>query len=95
MSISPITKDQATKILKAFFYVAASFVLASIPVWLAKNAVYIALAVPINVLLVTLKQLITKEEEQVPEPIMHGVTELTSEITDTAGNPVVDPNAPR
>jgi hypothetical protein len=103
MTVSRITSGQWFKIVKAFIYVALSFVLASIPVWLAHNATYITLAIPINIVLVTLKQLVTQDEttslNQLPsneqKEVMSGVSELSTGITDTAGKLVTDPNAPR
>jgi heme exporter protein D len=84
LSITPVTKKQWGKIVQAFFYVGVSFLLAALPVWLAHNATYIALAVPINVALVTLKQLITKDEQQalaeVPPALQPEVNQVVAKI---------------
>lgn len=97
ISFTKITHDQWFKVLKAFFFVGVSFLLAMIPVWLAHNTAYVALTIPINVVLVTLKQWVTQEETTNPltpedKQVMHGVEEV---VTDLDGKPVVDPNAPR
>jgi len=99
MTISKITSKQWFKVLKAFIYAGVSLGLAYIPVYFAHNAAYLSLSVPINALLVTLKQLITQQESTEPVALqneaMHGVEELSTGITDDKGNLVVDPNAPR
>jgi hypothetical protein len=84
VSVSPITKNQWGKVVKVFFYVGISFLLACIPVVLAHNATYIALAVPINVLLSTLEQLFktdtTQAIAQTPAALQPSITEAVGVI---------------
>jgi len=97
VSVSPITQDQWLKVFKAFCYVGLSFIIAVVPVWFAKNPALLTLALPINVVLVTLKQLFTPPPSEQPavDEVMSGVNDLANVVTDTAGKPVTDPNAPR
>jgi uncharacterized membrane protein YfhO len=113
VTFTKITNDQWFKVFKAFMYAGISLFLADIPAILAHNPKYVALAVPINVVLVILKQIVTQDESQAvaqlpnteqqnaflkdpsDKTIMEGVDQLANDITDTAGNPVTDPNAAR
>jgi hypothetical protein len=103
IQFSKITHDQWFKVLKAFIFAALSLVFSSIPALLAHNATYLSLTVPINVVLVTLKQLVTQGEttalNQLPsneqKQVMSGVNELSTGITDTEGNLVTNPDAAR
>ena len=113
ITFTKITGDQWFKVFKAAMYAGVSLILADIPAWFAHNPRYVALAVPINIVLVTLKQVITQDESQVAaqlpiseqqnaflqdpsdKTILDGVNQLASDITDTSGNPVTDPNAAR
>jgi hypothetical protein len=103
MSISPITHNQFIKIVKAFAYIVASYILAAIPVFLTKNNLWLSSMVPINLLLVTFKQLVTQDETQAvqqldpaEQQVMSGVEQLANQgITDLNGKPVTDPNAAR
>lgn len=59
MSISPITKEQGKKILKAAAYAGISALIAAVPALVASNPVLLALTPVINVVLVTVKQALT------------------------------------
>jgi len=96
MTASKITAAQWMKVLRVLIYVAISFVIAVIPAVLAHNIIYLSLAAPINVALVTLQQLFTPSPtvQADTQAVMQGMSDITNQVTDSQGKPVTDPNAP-
>lgn len=104
LELTKISHDQWFKVFKAFVYALVSFAISLVPALLAHNPAYTALTVPINGLLVVIKQLATKEEtaadaELTPEDqdlvntAAQDVEHLTDVQTDLPTT-LVEPTAP-
>jgi hypothetical protein len=94
MKPSAITGAEWMKVLRVTGYVAVSLLVALVPSVLAHNAAYLSLAAPINVALITLEQLFTPSpaEKTDTQAVVSGIV---NQVTDTTGQAVTDPNAPR
>ena len=97
LTLKKLEKEDWFKVVKVFFYAAVSVGLAAIPAYFTKNAVYVALAAPINAALVGLRQTVKQEEQTSLEalPVNQQATVATTVSTvEQVVSPVTTPVAP-
>lgn len=63
LTLKSLEKQDWFKVVKVFFYAAVSLGLSAIPAHFAHDPTYLALTVPINALLVGLRQTVKQEEQ--------------------------------
>jgi short-subunit dehydrogenase involved in D-alanine esterification of teichoic acids len=63
LTVKSLERDDWFKVVKVFFYAAVSLGLAVVPAVYAHNPMYVALAAPINAVLVGLRQTVKQEEQ--------------------------------